>query len=270
MWLHNSVTFWSHVESSGVKRSQLTSWSLESVVSPLVFYQRNRRFIYHRWREQTIVKKGENHTSESPLIDEENRKKILTRVRVWFWVRVCIIPTYVVAGRRWWTTHCLNVVLAKKQNKTPIHDNKIIRTVELLLLSFLARWNDLLLSCDHLLRVLDNWSDHHCIPVPLPQFHCTLWSPSKVSSFSHSASLWLPHLWLLLYNTQLQKAFSLHAGALSHSDTYHLNRHMVGCRCHEILIPLCYPDEVFYPGEKVSAQPEFSIWTLRQTLREES
>ena len=25
--------------------------------------------------------------------------------------------------------------------------------------------------------------------------------------------------------------------SLSHCDTYHLNRHMVGCGCHEILIP---------------------------------
>ena len=39
--------------------------------------------------------------------------------------------------------------------------------------------------------------------------------PSKIPSFSHSASLSLLHFCLALYKTQLQKAFSLHAGALS-------------------------------------------------------
>ena len=40
----------------------------------------------------------------------------------------------------------------------------------------LARWDDLPLICDHLLRLMNDWSDHQCIPVPLTQFHCALWS----------------------------------------------------------------------------------------------
>ena len=88
----------------------------------------------------------------------------------------------------------------------------------------LARWDDLPLICDHLLRLMNDWSDHQCIPVPLTQFHCVLWStfglPRKFlqsltlsCSFSHPTSLCLLHLWLLLSNTPLQKAFSLNAGA---------------------------------------------------------
>ena len=58
---------------------------------------------------------------------------------------------------------------------------------------------------------------------------------------------------------------------LSHSDTHHLNRHMIGCGCHdrseqscssqrymawcgchEILIALCYSEEVFCPDQEKS------------------
>ena len=39
----------------------------------------------------------------------------------------------------------------------------------------------------------------------------------------------------VLSKTRLQKEFSLFMWVLSHSDTHHLNRHMVGCGCNEIL-----------------------------------
>ena len=39
---------------------------------------------------------------------------------------------------------------------------------------------------------------------------------------------------------------------LSHSNTRHLNGYMVGCGCHEILIALCYPQEVFCPDQEKS------------------
>ena len=47
---------------------------------------------------------------------------------------------------------------------------------------------------------------------------------------SLSISLSLP----VLSNTQVQKGvLSLNAGALSHSNTHYLNRHMAQCGCHE-------------------------------------
>jgi hypothetical protein len=41
----------------------------------------------------------------------------------------------------------------------------------------------------------------------------------------------------VLSRTHSQKAFSRPMLVLSHSDTHYLNRHMVGCWGHEILIP---------------------------------
>ena len=62
---------------------------------------------------------------------------------------------------------------------------------------------------------------------------------------------------------------SLYMLVLSHSDTHYLNRHMVGCGCYEILISLCYPDEVFCLAQKVLIQPTFSIELIRETLRDD-
>ena len=88
----------------------------------------------------------------------------------------------------------------------------------------------LLLSCDHLLKLLYILSDWLCIPVSLPAFHCTLWSafglPRKLlnspslsltlsRSSSHFTSLCLLFLTLLRSKTQHQKTFYLYAGALS-------------------------------------------------------
>ena len=62
---------------------------------------------------------------------------------------------------------------------------------------------------------------------------------SKVPFGSTSASLEFFHSLSLrvLSKTQLQKACSRLMRVLSHSNTHYLNRHMVGCGCHEILIP---------------------------------
>jgi hypothetical protein len=55
------------------------------------------------------------------------------------------------------------------------------------------------------------------------------------TSFILSLYLTMPTVSLyVLSKTQLQKAFSLNAGA-SHSDTHHLNWYMVLCGCHESL-----------------------------------
>ena len=59
-----------------------------------------------------------------------------------------------------------------------------------------------------------------------PWFHCDL---SRISSFT-----------LSLYPFCLRHNFrrrSLFMRVLSHSDTHHLNRYIVGCECHEISIP---------------------------------
>ena len=71
----------------------------------------------------------------------------------------------------------------------------------------------------------------------------------RTPSFSHSASLSLC-ISDCCCPKQNSRRRSLSMLVLCHSDTHHLNRHMVGCGCHEILIPLCYPDEVFCLGQK--------------------
>ena len=68
-------------------------------------------------------------------------------------------------------------------------------------------FNDLLNSFQHLLRLFSVLSIHLYI----------------------SLSLFCPK-----HNSRRR---SLLMRVLSHSDTHHLNRHMVGCGCHEILIP---------------------------------
>ena len=63
-----------------------------------------------------------------------------------------------------------------------------------------------------------------------------LQSPSKIPSLCHSAALCLRHLSLFCprYDSRRRSLVML---VLSHPDTQHYNRHMVGCGCHEILIP---------------------------------
>ena len=75
--------------------------------------------------------------------------------------------------------------------------------------SSLARWHDLPFSGDHFLRLLDILSVDLDTSVSLPQ--------SK---------------------TRLQKAFSPNASALSLWHSLPLRGYMVGCGCHDILIPL--------------------------------
>ena len=74
---------------------------------------------------------------------------------------------------------------------------------------------------------------------------------------------------------------------LSHSNTHYLWGYMVccgchercdqsrssqgymgWCGCHEILIILCYPQEVCCPDKKFSRQPTFSFCMIRVTLRD--
>ena len=96
--------------------------------------------------------------------------------------------------------------------------------------SFLANWPDWALICQDLRRLFAVLSVHLCISVSLPRFpwfHCAL---SRFPSFSHSAC-YCPR-----YNSL---GLSLLMRVLSHSDTHHLNRYMVWCGCHEILILCC-------------------------------
>ena len=78
-------------------------------------------------------------------------------------------------------------------------------------------------------------------------------SPSVVSicsdSWIYRLLIWTP---LSLFHSPRHdsRRRSLSMLVLSHSNTHYLNGHMVFCGCHEILIPLCYPDEVFCLGQK--------------------
>ena len=60
--------------------------------------------------------------------------------------------------------------------------------------------------------------------------------PSKIPSFSYSdwQSLLQISTFCPEHNTRIRSLLML---VLSHSDTRHLNRHMVGCGCHEIVTP---------------------------------
>ena len=72
-----------------------------------------------------------------------------------------------------------------------------------------------------------------------PWFYCALWSAfglPRIPSFSHSASLSVC-ICACCCSEHNSRRRSLFMGVLSHSDTHHLNRHMAGCGCHEILIP---------------------------------
>ena len=86
---------------------------------------------------------------------------------------------------------------------------------------------------NHILSCFVYSSLHLCLSSSVAQFrssiwfYCALWSAFGLPRMS-SFTLSIP----VLSKTQLQKAFSLHAGALSlwHSP---LNRHMAQCGCHE-------------------------------------
>ena len=54
---------------------------------------------------------------------------------------------------------------------------------------------------------------------------------------------------------------------LSHSDTHHLNRHMVGCGCHEILIP-CSTIDMYRDWRFADKDDSFSPPRTPETLRE--
>ena len=73
----------------------------------------------------------------------------------------------------------------------------------------------------------------------LPWFYCAPWSAfglPRILSFSHSASLSLCMAACCCSKRNSRRRF-LFMLVLSYSDPQHLNRHMVGCGCHEILIP---------------------------------
>ena len=105
----------------------------------------------------------------------------------------------------------------------------------------------------------------------LSRFTFPLWPLSKVSSFSHSTSLCLLHLSLFCPRHKSKRAFSRAMLVLSDSDTHYVNGYMAywgchemcdqsrssqgymaWCGCLEILIALCYPQEIFYPDQKKS------------------
>ena len=74
---------------------------------------------------------------------------------------------------------------------------------------------------------------HLCLSSSVAQFQLVPLHPwvglPRISSFTLSLSPFCPR-----HNSRRR---SLFMRVLSHSDTHHLNRHMVGCGCHEILIP---------------------------------
>ena len=103
------------------------------------------------------------------------------------------------------------------------------------------------LSFQHWLRFLGILSDHLCIPVSLPPFQCALRSAfglPRHPSFSHSTSLCLPFLSPFCPRHNFRRR-SLFMRVLFHSDTHYLNRYMVWCGCHEILIP-CSTTVLFF------------------------
>ena len=72
-------------------------------------------------------------------------------------------------------------------------------------------------------------------------FHCARWAAfglPRISSISRSASLCLLHI-SPFCPEHTPRRRSLLMLVLSHSHTHYLNRHMVGCGCHEILIQRC-------------------------------
>ena len=116
------------------------------------------------------------------------------------------------------------------------------------------------LSGDHLLRLLDicllictPLSLFHNFTAPFGRLSASLDSFSIVSlchwpfpvhplippHYAYCFSLWCSRK----HNTRRCPLFMR---VLSHSNTHYLNRHMAWCGCHEILIALCSPQEVFF------------------------
>ena len=91
--------------------------------------------------------------------------------------------------------------------------------------SVLASWSDWALSSQHLLTVKTDLSVHFFLACTVPRHPLVGLLPPS-TSFILSLRLTLHAISLLML-------------VLSHSETHYLNRHMVGCGCHEILIQSC-------------------------------
>ena len=113
--------------------------------------------------------------------------------------------------------------------------------------SFLANWINWTLSSHYSLWLLSSLKNKS-----LPWFHFALWSAFgllRIPSFSHSTLLSLCiSAWPCPKHNSRRRSLSMLV--LSHSDTRHLNGYIGWWGCHEILISLCYPDEVFCLDQK--------------------
>ena len=103
---------------------------------------------------------------------------------------------------------------------------------------------------------------------------------SIVSSFSHSVSRYFSFILsfrLTMPVVSLPAAVqnTIPEGVLSKCWCHERSEqsrssqgYMVWCGCHEILIPLCYPQEVFCPDKKLSTRTQFSIRMMRETVND--
>ena len=113
-----------------------------------------------------------------------------------------------------------------------------------------SNWQDSCLSCEYLITLfpssclLISSSLSLSLSLTVAQFQSSTapfgsaFGLLRLSSFSHSASLCLLNLHPVCPRHN-SRGRSLFMRVLSHSDTHHLNRHMAGCGCHEILIQRC-------------------------------
>ena len=99
-------------------------------------------------------------------------------------------------------------------------------------------FNHLAVSSPHLLRHFAVLSIRLLISVSHSQLHYALWSAFGLPQ-EFNLSLCLLYLYLSVSPRHNSRRRSLFMRVLSHSVTHYLNRHMVGCGCHEILIQPC-------------------------------
>ena len=85
---------------------------------------------------------------------------------------------------------------------------------------------------------LENWSESSFFQWKMTRFSRHFSAAAQAVCYLAYSSL---HLCLSVSPRHNFRRRSLSMLVLSHSDTHYLNRHMVGCGCHEILIQRCIP-----------------------------
>ena len=131
---------------------------------------------------------------------------------------------------------------------------RIIELKSKVILSLLTE----LIESSVLIIYSDSWitlHGHLCIPVSSRQFHYALWSAFGL--FERFHSLTLPHYTCCISLCFVQNTTP--EGVLSSCRCHEMSDqsrssqgYMAWCGCHEILIPLCYPPEVFCPDKEKS------------------